>query len=91
MSTLQAGVAVVGAGPAGMAAALAAADLGAQVVLVDALVERAAFVARRRAVEHDGLLATVAGQYSPAGADRGDVIATPTVPSARGGSSRACA
>ncbi len=36
MSTLQAGVAVVGAGPAGMAAALAAADLGAQVVLVDA-------------------------------------------------------
>ena len=33
---LRADVAVVGAGPAGMAAALAAADLGAQVVLVDA-------------------------------------------------------
>src|ERR1700761_8720632 len=36
MSVLQADVAVVGAGPAGLAAALAAADLGAQVVLVDA-------------------------------------------------------
>jgi thioredoxin reductase len=36
MSVLRADVAVVGAGPAGMAAALAAADLGAQVVLVDA-------------------------------------------------------
>lgn len=36
MTGLQADVAVVGAGPAGMAAALAAADLGAQVVLVDA-------------------------------------------------------
>ena len=36
MSTLVADVAVVGAGPAGVAAALAAADLGAQVVLVDA-------------------------------------------------------
>ncbi len=36
MSTLRADVAVVGAGPAGMAAALAAADLGAQVVLIDA-------------------------------------------------------
>jgi NADPH-dependent 2,4-dienoyl-CoA reductase/sulfur reductase-like enzyme len=36
MSALRADVAVVGAGPAGMAAALAAADLGAQVVLVDA-------------------------------------------------------
>ncbi|HEY2277559.1 MAG TPA: NAD(P)/FAD-dependent oxidoreductase [Streptosporangiaceae bacterium] len=36
MNTLRADVAVVGAGPAGMAAALAAADLGAQVVLVDA-------------------------------------------------------
>jgi thioredoxin reductase len=33
---VRADVAVVGAGPAGMAAALAAADLGAQVVLVDA-------------------------------------------------------
>jgi D-hydroxyproline dehydrogenase subunit alpha len=36
VSTLNADVAVVGAGPAGMAAALAAADLGAQVVLIDA-------------------------------------------------------
>jgi thioredoxin reductase len=36
MSELRADVAVAGAGPAGLAAALAAADLGAQVVLVDA-------------------------------------------------------
>jgi NADPH-dependent 2,4-dienoyl-CoA reductase/sulfur reductase-like enzyme len=36
VSTLKADVAVVGAGPAGMAAARAAADLGAQVVLIDA-------------------------------------------------------
>jgi thioredoxin reductase len=36
MSVLRAEVAVVGAGPAGLAAALAAADLGARVVLVDA-------------------------------------------------------
>ena len=36
MNVLRADVAVVGAGPAGLAAALAAADLGAQVVLVDA-------------------------------------------------------
>jgi thioredoxin reductase len=36
MSELHADVAVVGAGPAGLAAALAAADLGAEVVLVDA-------------------------------------------------------
>jgi thioredoxin reductase len=36
MSELRADVAVVGAGPAGLPAALAAADLGAQVVLVDA-------------------------------------------------------
>jgi NADPH-dependent 2,4-dienoyl-CoA reductase/sulfur reductase-like enzyme len=36
MSTaIRADVAVVGAGPGGMAAALAAADLGCQVVLVD--------------------------------------------------------
>ncbi|HEY0719161.1 MAG TPA: FAD-dependent oxidoreductase, partial [Streptosporangiaceae bacterium] len=36
MSTVRAELAVVGAGPAGLAAARAAADLGAQVVLVDA-------------------------------------------------------
>src|SRR5512142_366366 len=37
MSTaIMADVAVVGAGPAGMAAALAAADLGCRVILVDA-------------------------------------------------------